>query len=130
MAIRFDDESTYATRALQAYLILISRAHNEQRCPYPRLAELMSYGVDRDGIARGGVLGHVLAPVMRWCDKRGFPALTVLVHGEDGKPGEGLTTVAPDDWPAETKRVFAFKWFEVFPPTLLELAELSGREVS
>jgi hypothetical protein len=89
-AIRFANESTHRTRALQAYLILISRASNEQRTPYRRLVELMNYG-------KGGNLGPVLAPIMRWCAKRGSPALTVLVHGDSGNPGEGLITVPPDD---------------------------------
>jgi hypothetical protein len=117
MSKRFEKESTYASRALQAYVILIGKATNQQTIQYLQLCELMHYG-------KGPVLAHPLGKIMNWCEREGLPALTSLVvEKETGIPSTGLTTVTEHSFPAEQQRVFSFDWFSIFLPTLQELTE-------
>jgi hypothetical protein len=104
-----------AARALQAYLILISRAANQQTIQYRQLGNMMHFGV-------GPILAGPLDRIMRWCDREGLPALTTLViEKATGLPSSGLTTVPGNNFSAEQQRIFAFDWYSIFPPTLKEL---------
>src|SRR5215210_2778499 len=121
MPLFFRDDSKVPTRALQAYLVLISLAWNRQTITYGALSvDYMDYGP-------GGILDRSLGCIMGWCYENGLPALTALVVNDDtGIPGEGLGTVEDDDFPAAQQRVFAHNWFELFPPTVAEL-EAAGQ---
>jgi hypothetical protein len=108
-------DSTHATRALQAYLVLIGRAANQQTIQYRQLCEMMHFGV-------GPILSAPLGRIMEWRDREDLPALTSLViEKETGLPSAGLTTVQQINFPAEQQRVFAYDWYSIFPPTLKEL---------
>jgi hypothetical protein len=115
MPTEFQTDSTVATRAYQAYLILIGRAANQQTIQYRQLCEQMHYGI-------GPILAAPLGRIMHWCDRERVPALTsIVVEKETGIPSTGLSTVADNDFPAEQQRVFSFNWYSIFPPTLEEL---------
>jgi hypothetical protein len=74
------------------------------------------------GGQRGSILSYPLGCIMQWCQSNGLPALTTLVvDSETGLPSHGLTTVEGNQFPAECERVFDFRWFEIFPPSLEEL---------
>jgi hypothetical protein len=112
MPEKFDDRSTIATRAHQAYLILIGCAANQQTIQYRQLCEKMDYG-------RGQILAKPLGRVMNWCAREGLPALTsIVVEKETGIPSTGLSTVQGNDFPAEQQIVFAYNWYFIFPPTV------------
>jgi hypothetical protein len=118
MARYFPEDSTLATRALQAYLILIGRASNQQTIQYRQLCEIMHWGTG------GPILAGPLGRLMHWCAREGLPALTsIVVEKETGIPSTGLTTVEENDFPAEQQRVFAFDWYSIFPPTPRELGQ-------
>ena len=108
MALRyFKDNPTLRDRALQIYLILIGDAKRRETITYGVLAGLLGYGTG--GHSGGGVMADRLGPIMRWCARNALPALTSLVvNQETGTPGEGLTTVSDDAFPAEQQRVFKF----------------------
>src|SRR4029077_14110375 len=100
MVRRFNDESATATRALQAYLVLIGLASNRQLITYGLLSKhQMEYG-------DGGILAFPLGCIMGWCYENALPPLTVLVvNKETGIPGAGLGTVEDKDYPAAQQRV-------------------------
>jgi hypothetical protein len=115
MPTAFQDNSSIATRANQAYLVLIGRAANQQTIQYRQLCEIMNYGV-------GPILAKPLGRIMDWCDREELPALTsIVVEKETGIPSTGLSTVPNNAFPAEQQRVFSFNWYSIFPPTLKEL---------
>jgi hypothetical protein len=114
---KYDDNSTYETRAQQAYSILIALASNRQTVTYRLLSEKMNYGG-----GRGDILAWPLGRIMRWCKANELPALTSLVvDAKTGLPSSGLTTVEADAFPAEQQRVYLYDWFSVLPPTGDEL---------
>jgi hypothetical protein len=110
----FRNDPTLETRALQIYLILIGAAKRRETITYGTLAEMIGFG-------GAGVMGQFLGPIMVWCENNELPALTCLVvRGDSGVPGEGLTTVS-GGFPAEQQRVFEFDWYGIYPPTFKEL---------
>lgn len=110
----FKDNSTYANRAYQIWLILISKAHNRQVTSYKELAEIIGYKGE-------GVLAQTLGHIMYYCKDNVLPPLTSLVVNESGLPGSGF---APDINPnIDRQTVFDFKWFEIVPPTPNELKQ-------
>lgn len=115
MAARlFSRLNTNEFRALQIYQILIGLAHNRQTLTYLGLASLIGY--------RGaGVFAQKLTPIMLWCQKNGLPPLTVLiVKGNAGQPGVGLTTLV--DLNRDREAVYKQNWYDVVPPTVEELS--------
>jgi hypothetical protein len=116
---KFAENSTYESRALQAYLVLVGLASNRQTATYGQLSEKMKYGG-----GRGDILAWPLGKLMRWCKTNHLPALTALiVDGTTGLPSHGLTTVDGNEFSAEQQRIFGFDWFTIMPPTLDELNE-------
>lgn len=110
MVISFKDRSTRPTRALQAWLILVSRARNRQTLTYGMLDELMGYG--------SAHLGPILDYILKYCQANDLPPLTVLVVNKDtGLPGSGMG----DYNFAQQEQVFRFDWFAIVPPTPEEL---------
>jgi hypothetical protein len=108
-----DDNPTNATRALQIWQILISKAHNRQTLTYGILANLL-------GFEGAGTLGRPLAHIMNYCHQNELPPLTVLVvNQETGLPGTGFTTTI--DLHVEREAVFDYNWFGIVPPTPDEL---------
>src|SRR5262249_10576217 len=107
MTKKFADESTYETRALQAYLILIGMSSLRQTATYGQLSEKMQHY----GGGRGDILAWPLGKLMKWCKTHNLPALTALVvDGTTGLPSHGLTTVENNEFSAEQQRVFNFDW--------------------
>ena len=112
----FQDNSTHPSRGLQAYLILIGRAAQQQTIQYRQLGDMMHYGV-------GPILAQPLGKIMHWCEHEGLPALTVIVvEKETGLPSTGPTTVQQGGFSAKQQRVFAFDWYSILPPTRQDLA--------
>jgi len=113
MVKHFDDDPTWASRAVQIWQILVCRASNRQTLTYGMLAATLGFG-------GAGTLAHFLGHIMHYCRLNGLPPLTVLVvNQETGLPGEGLVGA---DLNADRERVFRYDWFGVVPPTPEELA--------
>ncbi len=111
----FKDDSTNATRALQIWQILVSKAHNRQTMTYGALASLLGY---EKSYILSGMLGHI----MEYCEQNKLPPLTILVvNKETGLPGVGLTS--PTNLHAEREEVFRYDWFGLYPPTAEELGQ-------
>jgi len=112
---KFDDNPSNASRAVQIWQILISKAHNRQTITYGNLADLM-------GFKGAGVLAEKLGHIMHFCDQNDLPPLTVLVVNRiTGKPGEGLT--ANEDFDVERENVFKHNWYGLYPPSKDEFDE-------
>lgn len=80
----FKNISTRPNRALQAWIILISRARNRQTLTYSMLDDLMSFGNPR-------ALGPILDYIWAYCKVNNLPPLTVLVVNKNtGVPSSGM----------------------------------------
>ena len=113
--VRFDDNSTTWTRALQVYLVLIGLAANRQTTQYGILCQHHM----RWGEAKGLPARHPLGAIWAWCEERGLPLLNQLVvNAETGVPGDGARAA---DAAAEQQRVFAYPWHTIVPPKPKEL---------
>ena len=113
---KFAEDRSVEARALQIYLILIGAAQRHEIITYGDLGPML-------GHVRGGAfLAQQLGPLMAWCVRNKLPALTSLVvNRQTGIPGEGLSTVGENDFPAEQQRVFEYDWYSIYPPSLKEL---------
>lgn len=99
-------------RAQQIYQILLSAAHNRQIISYKILAKIVGFG-------GSGVFGDMLGCIAYWCEQHKLPPLTSLVVNEKtGLSGDGIPIKKAHTY---REKVYAFKWFEVVPPTQEEL---------
>jgi hypothetical protein len=102
---------TQAHRAQQIWQVLSSAAHNRQILTYSGLGELIGTGA--------GTLAPLLGLVMRYCDVRGLPPLTVIVVNKNtGLPGSGLTTL--ENLGVDRERVFVHEWLKMPVPSLID----------
>jgi hypothetical protein len=105
---KFSESSTRPRRALQIWLILMSKAHNRQTLTYGMLADMM-------GFQGAGTLAPILGYVMCYCQQQNLPPLTVLVVNQStGLPGAGLEG---DHLHEAREEVFRYNWFDLEPPT-------------
>jgi hypothetical protein len=108
---------------VQAWQILIGAAMNRQIITYSMLAEAMY------GRKAAGVLDKILAYVEGYCSHSNSPHLTSIVVGSGrGKPGR----FNPVDLKAvdkEREKVYAYDWYDVYPPKAEELRKGFGVEV-
>lgn len=118
----FNPESNHQARALQAWQILISTAKNRQIHTYKTLSELM-YGRPAQGVI-AKILGHIAY----FCNEYGLPPLTALVVAQKtGVSGEGIPT--DKDSNAIREEIYAFNWYDVYPPSESELKEIYEKNV-
>jgi putative restriction endonuclease len=121
LGARFDDTPSNASRALQIWLILLSKAHNRQTITYGQLAQLL-------GFRGAGTLNHPLGHIMYYCIQQALPPLTVLVVNQDtGLPGDGLVGAKLN---ADREAVFEFSWFDLVPPTIEQLGRAYATHAS
>jgi hypothetical protein len=105
-------------RMIQAWIILVGRAHNRQTINYSELTRLMGgpHG-RRAGQWKGLRLGHLY----EYCVSRGLPLLPVIVVSKStGLPAD-LAPYRPakvdgPDPNAEREKVFNYDWFDLYPP--------------
>jgi hypothetical protein len=115
MIRRFSENSSLENQALQIYQILVGCAHSRQIVTYGMIADLLKFG-------GAGVLDRQLGHIMFWCHAHDLPPLSVLVvNSGSGKPGVGL--IKSEDFDRDREKVFSFDWFDVFPPTPVELKD-------
>jgi hypothetical protein len=103
-----------AIKAVQTWLILISKAVNRQTIRYSELAEKLGY--ENPLFPLNKILGHI----MFFCKQNNIPPLTIIVVNQDGIPGEGLITVELNninEFLRTLESVFNFEWFNCLPPT-------------
>jgi len=114
---QFNPTSKHPARAVQAWVILVGAAMNRQTLTYLGLSQLMY----RRNAA--GVLDKILGHVAFYCNERGLPPLTSIVVGKGrGTPGQDIPLdMASLDGARE--RVYAYDWYDEYPPTEEELAE-------
>lgn len=113
----FNPTSNHPDRALQSWQILIAAAKNRQTFTYLGLSQLM-YQKDA-----AGVLDKVLGHVAFFCSDNKLPALTSIVVGKSrGTPGADIP-VDPKVMDREREKVYAFDWYDVYPPTPAQLAQ-------
>ena len=113
----FNPKSTHPARALQAWQILIGKAMNRQTITYEGLSWLMYQG------KAAGVLGRILGHIAYYCQENGLPTLPAIVVGKGrGTPGEDIP-LNPDAIDSERESVYAYDWYNVYPPTESELAD-------
>ena len=100
-------------RTLRTYLILIGCATNRQTITYGTL------GDRTNEIARN--LRRHLDPIYRYCEANGLPRLTVLAVRQGTEvPGDGYPGPR-DTIDADREAVFQYDWFNIAPPTIVEL---------
>lgn len=119
----FSQRATHPARALQAWQILISAAMNRQTHTYRSLSVLM-YEKQAQG-----VLAQILSHIAYFCNENQIPPLTALVVNEQtGLPGDKIPT--GEDLNAIRERVYAFNWYNVYPPTENQLKEIYEKSKS
>ncbi len=107
---RFNPSSTIEGRAIQAWLILVSRAMNRQTITYQGLSMLM---YPREA---PGVLDKILGRILTYCKKNDLPLLSVIVvNKERGTPGQAEKLYPELD--GERERVYGCNWYDICPPT-------------
>jgi putative restriction endonuclease len=110
---KFDDIRTDEARALQVYLVLLGLAADRKTTTYGLLAKTLGFG-------GAGVFSGILGHIMFWCEQNKLPALTSLVvGGKSGIASHGLVKAKDKD--AAREEVYKFSWYDVVPPTALDL---------
>jgi len=100
-----------ALRAVQCWQILTARAHNNSMMSYLDLAKMMGY---KDARPLTPILHHIMC----YCDQSDLPPLTsIVVSKESGVPGEGFTSVKPENIDQKRMQVFQYNWFDIVPPS-------------
>ena len=94
--------SKTTARAYQAWPVLAWAAQNRQILTYKKMEALTGLGVS-------GVGPVALGPIWRYCQKKGYPALTAIVVNEKGIPGTGVE-MPPEKVPGAQMEVFGFDW--------------------
>jgi len=114
---QFNPSSKHPARALQAWIILVGAAMNRQTLTYEGLSVKMYQK------KAAGVLDKILGHVAFYCIEQGLPPLTSIVVGKGrGTPGQDipLDSAALD---GARERVYAYDWYNEYPPTAEQLAE-------
>jgi hypothetical protein len=106
---------TREQRALQIWSVLIGCAHRRETIRYDVLAKLIGF----DGPPHW--LSESLGRVMRFCEKRGLPPLTVLVVNKSGKPSDGLIT--SQDFDQDRENVYDVPWLRETPLATQDLTQ-------
>ena len=105
-------------RSLQIWTLLVCAARERKSITYGGVTRALEMG-------GAGVMSFFLEPVMRYCDRNGYPPLTVLVvNQETGLPGGGLTTL--EEANADRERVYRFDWFAIRPPESNDFRDVMG----
>jgi hypothetical protein len=108
---------------IQAWLILIGRAHNRQTITYTELSTLMQ---GKSGKRAGQWKGLRLGQLFKYCKDRGLPLLPVIVVTKDtGLPADMAPyfPAKPDgrEPNAEREDVFRYDWYALCPPRKSEI---------
>lgn len=109
-----------AVRAHQAWLYLIAQATQRRLPRYKELADIMGY----EGSSS---IGRILGPIAYFCRENDLPPLSIIVVGEDGKPGIGFTIVPPHEIDKYREKTYQFPWYSIMPPSVKALAEAYER---
>jgi hypothetical protein len=119
MVKKFEDCAGREHCAVQAWQILVSLAHNRQTATYEQMSQIMEYGT-------GHNVKYALDPIFWFCEENELPPLTALVVlKRDGVPGNAFVEAYPD-FPRVQAKVFNYPWYELYPPTAEQYAELIG----
>jgi len=111
------EDSSDERRAVQAWQILVGMAMNRQTTTYLGLSMLMF------GKPAPGVLAYILGHVAYYCKQEGYPQLNAIVVGKGrGTPGRGKPPALVSN-DVEREKVYAYNWYNVWPPTKEELAQ-------
>jgi alkylated DNA nucleotide flippase Atl1 len=103
-------------KAAQLWPVLAFAAHNRQVLTYGLIGQLI-------GVPAVAV-GQTLGPIQSYCKTQKLPGLTALVvHEQDGLPGEGFTASELKQVFAEQARVFGFDWLRLGPPPADQLQD-------
>ncbi|MCE7894835.1 MAG: hypothetical protein DYH12_34885 [Sorangiineae bacterium PRO1] len=98
---------------MQIWQILVGSAFRRELLTYSDVAERCGHNSKR-------VLAKQLGRIMYYCSQNKLPPLTALVVGKTaGKPGRGLAYAG--DLDRHRERVFATRWYLIYPPTAEEL---------
>jgi len=112
MLKRFDDNPSNHTRAVQAWAILIGKAHNRQTLTLTALAQLMH-------VADPSSVVYILGHIMLLCRENKLPPLTLLVVNDTtGMPVVGRSSV---DYHVEREAVYNHDWYAHWPPSSEDL---------
>jgi hypothetical protein len=114
----FNPKAKREARAYQAWLILIGHARERRTLTYEML------GREMFGRPAQGVLGHILGCVAFYCMENDLPPLNCIVVGKGrGTPGHEI----PESSDRLREAVYAYRWFDLYPPLPEELAAAFAR---
>ena len=112
--VRPESALTKFEKAAQLWPVLTLAARNRQILTYGLVGQLI--GVPPIAV------GQTLGPIQSYCKREKLPGLTALVvHEQDGLPGEGFTASELKQVFVEQARVFGFDWLKSGPPSADEL---------
>ncbi|MEP7357660.1 MAG: hypothetical protein ABI847_10505 [Anaerolineales bacterium] len=113
MLKRFADDDSQPVRAVQAWHILIAKAHHRQTLTLGAMAQLLH-------LPDPGAVVFILGHIMLLCREHQLPPLTLLVINE--KTGLGMTvgrgTADPN---LDREAVYNYDWYAYWPPTSEDL---------
>ncbi len=105
-------------RSLQIWILLVCAARERRSYTYGNIANIL-------GMGGAGVMAQFLGPIMHYCQRNGYPPLTVLVvNQETGLPGDGLVTL--EEINQDREMVFRFDWFGIEPPETTDFAQANA----
>lgn len=120
----FNPSSKHPERAVQAWQILVGVAMNRQTLTYELLSQLMYKK------KAAGVLDRILGHIAYYCNENKLPPLTSVVVGKGrGTPGDEIP-MNPQEFDARREDVYAFDWYDVYPPSALALKEAFEKNAS
>ena len=111
MVKHFNPSSNHATRAVQAWQILIGLAMNRQTIRY-RVLETIMHRKAMSGGTIGAILGHIAA----YCIDNKLPELNLIVINATGLPGHGVP-VDSDNLLSRREKVYDTDWYNIRTPS-------------
>lgn len=121
---RFNPSSNHPDRAVQAWQVLIGAAANRQTLTYEGLSELMYKK------KAAGVLDRILGHIAYYCNDNKLPPLTSVVVGKGrGTPGEDIP-MNLQELDARREEVYAFDWYDIYPPSAAALKEAFDKKIA
>jgi hypothetical protein len=117
---RFSELRSRECRAIQAWIILVGLAHRKETISYSAMAVRMGF-TEKSAV----IISQFLELIYMFCKESELPHLAYLVVGKHtGVPGAWEGQVVADI-AKETRKVFAFDWDDIHPPTQAGLSKFA-----
>ena len=98
-------------RVMQTWILLICAARDRKIYTYEELGKIINV-VPAD-------VSDILRPIMRFCEKKEYPKLTILVVNTNTRlPGMGLRGIDKTNIGRETEKIYNYSWLSIGLPDI------------